>query len=335
MPERNQVRLNLTVEALLHAIREEFIMRNECAAEMGLKMLILMDTVVADQFVAKHRAWKIAKEASQRASLPAINVPKLTKKNSKEFYRALVETLGRQKGVSSVPLLYVVRETAVGNYELPYVSTEKQLTACLAHAGENYNTDREAVYSLLVEHSKESEIASIIKRYANTQNGRAAWVTMLAHMQSTSYMDTLKTQAMHKIKNAHYNGEKWDFGIAHYCTIHTTTHNDLAEAGKLMTDGMKITNFCNGIKDPTAVNYAITTKSDPAANQTFKVLYNSFSAKLKSHLTLIAASSGSSRSISAVSQHGGRGRGGRGHGGRCRGRFTPYRGCSRGRGRRG
>ena len=45
----NQVRLNLTGKARLHAICEEFIMREECATEMGLNMLILMDTVVADQ----------------------------------------------------------------------------------------------------------------------------------------------------------------------------------------------------------------------------------------------------------------------------------------------
>ena len=43
-------------------------------------MLILMNMDVADQFVAKHRAWKIAKEASQGATLPMIDVPKLTKK---------------------------------------------------------------------------------------------------------------------------------------------------------------------------------------------------------------------------------------------------------------
>ena len=81
----------------------------------------------------------------------------------------MVKTLGRQKGVSSVPLLYVVCKDAVGNYELQYQSTEKQLTACLAHAGENYNMDREAVYSLLVKHCKESEIASIIEIHTNTK----------------------------------------------------------------------------------------------------------------------------------------------------------------------
>ena len=82
---------------------------------------------------------------------------------------------------------------------------------------------------------------------------------------------------MHWIKQAHYNGEKKDFGIVRYYTIHTSSQNDLAEAGENMTDRMKITNFCNGLKDATAVNYAITTKSNPAANQMFEEIYNSFS----------------------------------------------------------
>ena len=89
-----------------------------------------------------------------------------------------------------------------------------------------------------------------------------------------------------------------------------------------------------------AVNYAITTISEPAALLSFDAFYNSFSAKLLSHLTLVNASSSSSnRSINSV-QHGGRGRGGsdRGRGRGCS-RHNPYhrcgRGCSRGRGRGG
>ena len=56
-------------------------MRAECDTEMGLNMLILMDTDAAHDFVAKHKEWKTAKEAAQSATLPTIEVPKLTKKN--------------------------------------------------------------------------------------------------------------------------------------------------------------------------------------------------------------------------------------------------------------
>ena len=249
-----QVRFNLTVKSYMYALWEEFIMRNECNSEMGLNMLMHLDIQVVNTFVAKHKAWKIAKDAASTSSVPAIEVPKLTKKNLKEFRRALLETLGRQRGVNLVPLSYVIRANAVNDYEDAYESTEKQLVACLRHAGENYYTDKEAVYSILVEHSKELEIELIVDQFSNTRNGRLVWVAVVNHMQSPSYMDSLKTAATSRIKNAHYQGEKRDFSIACYYTIHSSAHNDLETAGEPMSEGMKITNFCNGLKDAIAVN---------------------------------------------------------------------------------
>ena len=140
LPAHRQVHLNLTVKSRLQALREEFIMREDCNAEMGLKMLMLLDIPVMDQLVAKHKAWKIAKSAISNATLPTIDVSTLTKKNWRDFYKAMVETY-----VDAVPLLYVIRANN-GNYEAQFESTKKQLVACLRHAGENYNTDKEAVF---------------------------------------------------------------------------------------------------------------------------------------------------------------------------------------------
>ena len=96
------VRFNLTFKSHMYALREEFIMRDECNKEMGLNVLMLLNVQVVNTFVAKHKAWKIAKDATSTSSLPAIEVPKLTKKNWKEFRRALLETFGRQRDVNSV-----------------------------------------------------------------------------------------------------------------------------------------------------------------------------------------------------------------------------------------
>ena len=147
-------------------------------------------------------------------------------------------------------------------------------------------------------------------------------------------MDTLKTDAMSNIKKARYQGEKKDFGMTTYYTIHSNAHNNLEKAGEPMSDGMKITNFCNGFKDSIAINYAITSKTE-AGVATFEEFYNSFSAKLMSHLTLVNASNTLfSRSINSIS-HGGRGRGSRGHGrGRGQGHYQPYSRGGRGRGGR-
>ena len=67
---------------------------------------------------------------------------------------------------------------------------------------------------------------------------------------------------MSKIKKATYQGEKKDFGITKYYTIHSNAHNDLEQAGEPMSDGIKITNFCNGLKDAVTINYAITSKTE-------------------------------------------------------------------------
>ena len=115
--------------------------------------------------------------------------------------------------------------------------------------------------------------------------------------------------------------------------IHSSAHNDLETAGEPMSKGMKITNFCNGLKDAIAINNAITTMSEPAALLSFDAFYNSFFAKLLSHLTLVNASSLlSSHTINSV-QHGRWGRGGSGRGrGRGHGRYNPYNGHGQGRG---
>ena len=106
-------------------------------------------------------------------------------------------------------------------------------------------------------------------------------------------MDKLKTDAVTSIKKVSYQGEKKDFGMTKYYTIHSNTHNDLEKAGEPMTDGMKITNFCNGLKDSVAINYAITSKTEVEV-VTFEEIYNSFSVKLTSHITLVNASSNAS-----------------------------------------
>ena len=107
-------------------------MRSQCNAEMGLDMLLLMDTQVVDTFVAKYKAWQIVKDVASMSTLSKIEVPKLTKKNWKDFHSALIETFGKQRGVSSVPLSYVIQANGVNDYKLAYESTEKQLIACLS-----------------------------------------------------------------------------------------------------------------------------------------------------------------------------------------------------------
>ena len=120
-----QVCLNLTVKSYLYAHREEFIMREDCNAEMGLNMLLLLDIPAVNKLVATHKALKIVKSAISNAILPAFEVTMLTKKNWRDFCRSMVETYSRQCRVNAVLLLYVIREEDIGDYKARYASTEK------------------------------------------------------------------------------------------------------------------------------------------------------------------------------------------------------------------
>ena len=187
-----------------------------------------------------------------------------------------------------------------------------------------------------------TEAESIVNRYENTRNGRATWRALKDHMESTSYMDNIKSTAMAKLVSAHYTGEKKNFGMVNFYQVHSQAHNDLDLAGEPLSDGMKITHFLQGIKEDTAMNFAIATKTEPGI-VTFEDFYNSFSAKLSTKLTLTQGTQGGSqRQINAVNsnQQGrgqGRGRGfARGSGRRDNGgRFGRFQRGRGGRGHRG
>ena len=78
---------------------------------MGLASLLQLNTLMVDLLADKHWAWKLAKKAAKSAALSDIEVPKLTKKNWKDFSKALSEAFGRQEGgINSVPLSYIFRD---------------------------------------------------------------------------------------------------------------------------------------------------------------------------------------------------------------------------------
>ena len=336
----HRVYIRENVKQRFYGAKRELLMRIECGGQMNQAYLTGLTTNDVDDFVRKHNDWKNFKNSADNMSLPTVTVPKLTKSNWKIFSQSIKELLTRQRGTNSIPLSYVIRSNT-GNYDDVYASTEEQLISCMQLTGGAYRSDNGSVWSLLAENSTGTEAESIINRFEPTRNGRAAWRALIAHMESTSYMDNIKSAAMAKLAAAHYNGEKKNFGIVKYYQLHSEAHNDLSLAGEPLSDGMKITHFLQGLKEDTAMNFAIASKAEPGI-VTFEDFYNSFSAKLSTKLTLTQGSAGNSqRQISQVNSNPqgrgfGRGRGfsrgGREGGGR---QGRGYRGGRSNRGGRG
>ena len=259
-----------------------------------------------DTFVRKHNDWKVFKDSADSMSLPSVTIPKLVKGNWKVYSQVIKELLTRQCGTNNIPLVYVIRENN-GVYDDVYASTEEQLISCIQLNGSNYRSNNSNVWSLLSEHAVGTEAESIVTRYETTRDGRSAWRALKVHMESTSYLDNVKASAMAKLASAHYTGKKKNFGMVNYYQVHSQAHNDLVLAGEPLSDGMKITHFLQGLKEDTAMNFAIATKSE-AGIITFEDFYNSFSAKLSTKLTLTQGNQNNSqRQINALGTNQGQG----------------------------
>ena len=206
------------------------------------------------------------------------------------------------------------------------------MKACTRHNGACYVWDREALYSLFVEHVGSEGVGSdIVNQFKNSRNGHACYNAFNAHFKNALFLENKAAAATNSMNNAVYKGDCQHFTLETYYGIMSKAFNDLELAGAAhtLTEQQKITKFEHGLKESNAISWSITAKNQwntfPLANQTFDSYYNEFSQYMTKFKTM--SSQGNCNScISAFNTGQGRGCGGRdrnsGRGGRS--------GCGRG-----
>ena len=237
---RNHIIIREQVKQRLYGAREEFLMKEDCGANITSGYLTAFTINQVNEFTRKHKNWKDFKTATN--NMTSVKVPKLNKNNWKDFSQAIKELLTRERGTNNIPLSYIIR-SGNHNYDDTFDSTGAQLSKCIALTGGNYHSDNSSVWFLLLEHSTGTEAEPIMNRFKTTRNGRRKWQVLLAHVESDSYVDNLKLSAMKKISTDVYNGEKKNVGIVKYYQIQSEVRNDLAAVNEPLSDGMKITHF--------------------------------------------------------------------------------------------
>ena len=66
-------------------------------------------------------------------------------------------------GQNKIPLLYITRTNDEGDLDDDYDDCLTKLTSCIQHKGAAYKADNSAVFSILVQHTENSEGSSIIQ----------------------------------------------------------------------------------------------------------------------------------------------------------------------------
>ena len=325
------VNVSAVAKKRLSSLRKEMKMRRNCNAEYDVGDINALTTNDINLLVNKHNAWEETLKSISDQKLPEINMPKLNRENWKEWKTSFFEQLYRTRGKNSIPLTYIIRDDAVGDYNGVHSSTEEQLVKCISLTGPNAAGDKDTVYSLLHQHLRETESKATIEAYERSRDGRSAYIALKNELETGSYASNLRTEATAMMANAVYKGELKNFTMQTYHGMHVKAHNMLVDGEAPMDEKMKITNFKNGITESVAIMYANFTSNRVAPTATFNTWYKEFSAMMQSHIASInKQKNSSSRNISQFdSSHENNSNRGRG-----RGRFSRnYRGRGRGRGR--
>ena len=284
-------------------------------------------------------------KARQSQKLPDMVVVKLNATNWREFRLNVEESLSRLYGHNRIPLTYVIRSGAPGNYLTAFDTRIARLVACTVHIGDAFVHDNQTVYSLLVQYvGTYREAKAILDKFKHTKLGRAAWIDLRSLYESLSFKDNIASEALAAISVCHYKGNLPNFKMKNYHAIMSQAFNDLGDAGPAheLTDSQQIVTFKRGLRCKEAIRCATAAdkylRTLPAHDQTFINWYNSMNGDLNAFLTLSKRShteSGTFRQIGQVETgrpfrggRGDRGRGRLGRGGRYSGRggFHPYRG---------
>ena len=329
--------VTVSLQALLFELKD----RELCGALPTLAE-INMITIADLAFLRKSRnaALQHNKRRKEASASKEMTVPKFHGHNYDEFISAFKSLASRHVGVNGLPLDYLMRDNPPGDFFAVWNSREEKLVNCVIFQGDNFRTDREAVYSLFVQHIGTTGPGStFVNKYERSRNGYACYCDIKSHYANATYLQNKAAAANNTIQNAHYNGQRNRFTIETYYNIMTNAFNDLNNAGPAyhVSEAQKIVRFEAGLAEDNALKFTIQARATfdalPPNEQTFDRYYNIFSALLNKYHTLAGKTGSHSNtnrrnpsnfignmSTSTTSQtgrHGNRGRGSRrGTGGR-------------------
>ena len=287
-PVRDRVRLNATRCITLHAIRMQCLDRINCDAPFAANDI---PNVTNDDITTFRNAYLEAKLTDATTQgLGEVTIPKLTSTKWIEFKTALTESLSRIIGKNKIPLTYLIRTDAVGNFNAPYTNRIERLIACTSHGGAAFTNDNSDLYSIIVQHTESTEGYSLVQAHERRRNGRQAYLDLVSHFEGATFRERVAQEAGQAIRSAVYTGPKRNFTFGDYYNRHSRAHIKLLKAGKPMTIEQQIDAFVQGIQCATTQSIVVNLAGDQAVRASFDDYYNAVASRLELAMTLTGKS---------------------------------------------
>jgi hypothetical protein len=169
-----------------------------------------------------------------------------------------------------------------------------------------------------------------VQSFANTQDGRNAFLSMKRYYLGESYTRRIKLSAENTLSTAFYNGQVRTFKFGDYVDKLKGAFTDIESSGEIVDPQRKIRILMQGLSDSRLRTGKATVLANPHLYNDFETVVNFFTTVLNEEESMAVATKSHQRNVSAirtsnnnrnearVPQGGGRaGRGGgRGHSGR-------------------
>lgn len=253
--------------------------------------------------------------------------------------------LNRKRGISGVPLAYVVRaEVAlpadVDDPRFGAPSFALEMVRRAPHVGTFYQRDNVAVWNVIRHVTHEGPAWSWVQSFVRTCDGRSAYFAMKQHYLGESFTARLRANADRLMDSTFYDGRSRAFTFERFCETFQQAFTDIESTGEEILEQRKVRILMTAIRDERLATAKSQVTATPELKATFDAAVNFISQFLDERRSITNQGMNPPRNVSvmnaAVPGRGrGRGGGGRGNFGRGGGRNNGRGGFGRNNGRGG
>ena len=226
----------------LKSILFELKNRDACDALPSAAVLNALDASQVSSMRKFRRQVIISQSLRKAVTLPDMKVPKLTPHTFDDWNKSFTTVVWRQNSLAGISLDYRLRELEVGNYGAKWPTCEEKLKFGIKLHGSRYKTDKESLYSLLVEHiGRVSCGSNVVIKHKRFKEGRRYYLELKSHFHNEECKQNLATLANKSLSYLKYYGERRNFTLETYYNIISKNFNmlELAGTAHLLTEEQK------------------------------------------------------------------------------------------------
>ena len=193
-----------------------------------------------------------------------VEIPTLSSANFEDIEQKIKSAASRRVGATGIPLYYILRTDALGNYDTVWSNRLDKLKHCINLYGDDYTLDNYTLYDMLVGCIKTGSTGhTTLASYTVSKNGRQVLHNLQSMFVTTSTRDNKTSTANATIAGAFYDENKRNFRLEDYFNRINAAfvHLEEADTQYSLNEHQKIQKFAAGLHGNNIISQHIEAKT--------------------------------------------------------------------------